>query len=172
MFLSPYFKITIYFNNSNIYPKEEYEHRLHELQRYLASFKDDFGYDISLIVAPYDNKNYMLDLYPYRDEKEGYHRCQICYKKRMSEAYDYAEDNHYDYFTTVMSISAQKNSQILNQIGFELSKNHPHCAYFYSDFKKNKGIDVSRLLVNKYNLYRQNYCGCVYSLENSKKEKL
>lgn len=168
MFLTPYFNVTLFFNNSNIYPKNEYTRRLEELKKFLFSFQKDFGYEVKLVTTHYDNENYNKILEPFKNEKEGLNRCRICYRKRMSEAFNYAEAHHYDFFTTVMTISTQKDSQVLNQIGNELSKFHPNCKYFYSDFKKHKGMDMSRYLTNKYQLYRQNYCGCIFSIRRDK----
>jgi len=164
-FLTPYFEVTIYFNNSNIYPEREYDRRLGELQKLLGYFKEDYGEDVSLIITSYDNDAYNKDLEPLANEPEGGKRCMVCYHKRMKQAYDYAEANGYDYFTTVMSISRQKDSQILNAIGKELESSHPNTKYFYSDFKKAKGIDTGREMRLHYNLYNQLYCGCKYTYE-------
>ena len=163
--LTPHFKVTIYFNNSNIYPKEEYLRRLEELKKFLIYFENDYHEHVDLIVTEYDNDKYNVDLEPYKDMPEGNTRCFICYEKRMDEAMNYASENGYDFFTTVMSISRQKNSQVLNQIGEKISKKYSNVSYFYSDFKKNKGIDIARLMRIHYNLYQQLYCGCKYSYE-------
>ncbi len=164
-YLCPHFDVTIYFNNSNIYPKEEYIRRLEELKKFLILFERDYRYHVNLIVTNYDNETYNIDLEPYKDLPEGSTRCFICYKKRMDEAMNYASKNNFDYFTTVMTISRQKNSQILNQIGEEISKKYPNVKYFYSDFKKNKGIDIAREMRIKYDLYQQLYCGCKYTYQ-------
>lgn len=168
--LCPHFDVTIYFNNSNIYPKSEYARRLNELKKLLEYIKNDYGYKIDLIVTPYDNDKYNLDLEPYKDLPEGQTRCFICYEKRMDDAYRFASNNGFDYFTTVMTISRQKNSQILNKIGEKLSKKYPNVKYFFSDFKKNKGIDIAREMRIHYNLYQQLYCGCKYTYEKGLKK--
>lgn len=171
-YLCPHFDVTIYFNNSNIYPKEEYLRRLEELKKFLLLFEKDYKYHVDLIVTSYDNDTYNLDLEPYKDLPEGSTRCFICYKKRMDEAMNYASKNDFDYFTTVMTISRQKNSQVLNRIGEEISQKYSNVKYFYSDFKKNKGIDMARELRIKYDLYQQLYCGCKYTyLKGLEKEK-
>jgi len=162
-FLCPHFDVTIYYNNSNIYPEAEYLRRLEELKKFLGYFERDYGFSVKLIVPPYDNAKYNETLAPYALCKEGGERCIICYTKRMGEAYDYAESNGYDYFTTVMTISRQKNSEILNGIGKQLSASHTKTKYFYSDFKKAKGIDQAREMRIRYGLYNQLYCGCKYS---------
>jgi Uncharacterized protein conserved in bacteria len=81
----------------------------------------------------------------------------------MGEAYDFAEKNGYAFFSTVMSISRQKDSQVLNEIGAELEAKHQKTRYFYSDYKKNKGIDIAREMRLHYDLYNQLYCGCKYT---------
>ncbi len=162
-FLCPHFEVTIYFNNSNIYPSAEYSRRLEELKKFLAYFKRDYGFAVGLIVTPYDNEAYNKDLEPLASAPEGGERCRICYRKRMGEAYDYAEKNGFDYFTTVMTISRQKDSQILNAIGVDLAKTHAKTKYFFSDFKKAKGIDIGRDMRIHYALYNQLYCGCKYT---------
>jgi predicted adenine nucleotide alpha hydrolase (AANH) superfamily ATPase len=159
------------FNNSNIYPESEYVRRLEELKKFLTYFKRDYGYEVKLVVREYDNEKYNLDLEPYKDQAEGLTRCFICYEKRMDDAYKYADENHFDYFTTVMTISRQKNSQVLNQIGSKLAKKYPNVKYFHSDFKKNKGIDMARDMRIKYDLYQQLYCGCKYTYEKGLKKE-
>ncbi|MBQ1505286.1 MAG: epoxyqueuosine reductase QueH [Erysipelotrichales bacterium] len=156
------FDLTLYFNNSNIYPEREYDRRLNELRRYLT----DHYPSVKLIVTPYQHEDYMKDLEEFKDSREGGVRCKICYTKRMKEAYDYAEKHGFDFFSTVMTISRQKNSLVLNQIGEELSESHPRTAYFYSDFKKNGGQDRSIELRNLNGLYQQTYCGCEYSVRD------
>lgn len=162
------FDVTIYFNNSNIYPHEEYIRRLEELKRFIQTYNLENNLHIDLIIKPYDNETYNVDLEPYKSEPEGLSRCKICYRKRMKEAYDYADDNDFDFFTTVMTISRQKDSQILNSIGKELEEAHCNCKYLYSDFKKNKGIDIGREMRIYYDMYQQDYCGCKYTFPKSK----
>ena len=162
-FLSQYFKnIVLVFNNSNIYPSNEYARRYEELVKFVDIFNKENEGKITLVKFDYDNEKYNEFLSVYGPQKEGKERCFACYRKRMSEAYDYADKIGVDYFATIMTISRQKNSQILNEIGIELSKNH-QAKYFVSDFKKKKGIDRKKELIEKYNMYNQEYCGCVYS---------
>ena len=165
-FLCPHFDVTIFFNNSNIYPGDEYYRRLNELKRFLGLFERDYGYHVDVVEVPYDNENYMKDLEPYKDQPEGQERCFICYEKRMDQAFAYADSHGFDYFTTVMTISRQKNSQKLNEIGKKISEKYQNTKYFFSDFKKNKGIDEAREMRIKYELYQQLYCGCKYTYEN------
>jgi len=169
-FLCPHFDVTIFFNNSNIFPSEEYYRRLDELKKFLVYFKRDYGYEVKVIEIPYDNENYNKDLEPFADQPEGLERCRICYAKRMDQAFAYADANGFDYFTTVMTISRQKDSQVLNSIGEKLQTKYLNTKYFFSDFKKNKGIDQAREMRIKYNLYQQLYCGCKFTYEKGLKK--
>jgi len=164
-FLCPHFDVTIFFNNSNIYPAEEYYRRLDELKRFLEIFKKDYGFEVKILVTNYDNENYTKNLEKFADLKEGGERCFLCYEKRMDEAFKFANENGYEYFTTVMTISRQKNSQKINEIAGKVQEKYDKTKYFFSDFKKNKGIDIAREMRLKYNLYQQLYCGCKFTYE-------
>lgn len=164
-FLCPYFDVTIYFNNSNIYPSEEYYRRLNELKKLLEIYKKDYGFDVSIIETKYDNENYNKILEPFKDQPEGQTRCFLCYEKRMDEAYKFANENGYDFFTTVMTISRQKNSQKLNEIGAKLEQKYQNTKYLYSDFKKKNGALIGSQIKTKYGLYQQLYCGCKFTYE-------
>ena len=159
-YLSEYFRITIYFTNSNIYPYEEFLKRLEALQTYLKYLNDP---EIKLIIADYDNESYQKKVRHLKDEPEGGKRCCLCYRIRMEETFKYAEKNHYEYCTTVMSISNRKNADWLNEIGEQLEKQYPTVKYLHSDFKKGDGITMNDQMNSKLNLYHQNYCGCIYS---------
>lgn len=165
-FLYEYFDVTIMYNNSNIYPKDEYEHRLGELKKLLKFYKRDLDYDIRLIECNYDNETYTKDLEPYKNMPEGQTRCFICYEKRMDEAFKYADENGYDYFTTVMSISRYKNAAKINEIGEKLQSKYKHTKFLYADFKKKNGEIIGKQIRAKYDLYDQQYCGCKYSYED------
>lgn len=164
-FLSSIFDVTVYYNNSNIWPADEYNRRLDELKRYIKETNEN----IKLIITKYDNENYTQKLEPMKDYPEGWGRCFYCYSLRMKEAYEYAAKNKFIFFTTVMSISRQKDSQIINGIGKSLSQFFPSVKYFYSDFKKGGGQERQKQLVDEHNLYRQDYCGCIYSYKERHK---
>ena len=172
VYLTQYFDLTLYYYNDNIYPEEEYEKRYSEPKRYVDIFNQENGQNVKLIKCPYHNKEYTQKLAPFKDEPEGGERCHLCYDLRLSEGMRYARENGYDYFTTVMTVSRQKDSLILNQIGEKLDNSETR--YFFSDFKKDGGLEKGLELVKKYDIYRQNYCGCVYSyremLERVKKD--
>lgn len=162
-FLSTHFNLTIYYNNDNIYPEVEYQKRLQELIHYVELYNEKTKDNIQIIIPEYNPKSFHQLLEQYGNEPEGGIRCQLCYRMRMKEAYRYAKEHNYDYFTTVMTISRQKNSQILNLIGKELEQEFLPVRYFYSDFKKKDGLLRRNELVKEYNLYNQQYCGCAFS---------
>jgi predicted adenine nucleotide alpha hydrolase (AANH) superfamily ATPase len=156
------FDITIMYNNSNIYPEEEYEHRLSEMKRYLRERWND---SIPLIVTPYQYKEYEGTVLKNREmDPEGWKSCFACYANRMNEAFAYADANDFDWFTTVMTFSRQKNSAKINEIGTELSHKYNHTKYFLSDFKKANGALASDSICTQYDIYRQDYCGCRFSM--------
>ena len=159
-FLADAFDITLIYNNPNIWPKEEYDQRLSELKRYLHERWND---QIGLIVTEYNGQEYMDSLAFGKDDPEGWKRCFFCYEKRMDEAFRYADSNGFDYFTTVMTFSRQKDSQKLNEIGLKLQQKYQNTKYFVSDFKKADGQRKSNEICDAYNLYKQNYCGCIFS---------
>ena len=163
--IKDYFKITIIYNNSNIYPEEEYHRRLNELKGYLKAISAD----IEVIEFDYDNATYNKDLEPYATQREGMDRCRVCFRKRLGQAVDLAEERGYDYVGTVMSISRFKNSQDLNKIGFELAEGK-RVKWLPADFKKNGGYEKSLDIVRKYGLYFQHYCGCKFSIRTTKEE--
>ena len=166
-YLRKYFDITIYFSNSNIYPFEEFEKRLNALKQYLDYLKDD---SIKLIVDEYNNEDYMKKLESLKDEPEGGKRCKLCYELRMDSTFAYADKHHYDYVTTVMSISNRKNADWINEIGLKLDNKYPNTKYLYADFKKGDGITNNDALNKKLNLYHQDYCGCIYSIRKNSED--
>lgn len=159
--LKDYFKITILYNNSNIYPKQEHDRRLGELKKYLSDLKAD----IEVIETNYDNDTYNLDLEPRASDKEGHERCRICFSKRLKEGFEYAYKNGFEYYGTVMTISRYKNAQDINKIGEKLQINYPTVKWLYADFKKNDGYEKSLIIIKEHEMYFQEYCGCKYSYE-------
>ncbi len=158
-YLCDYFDITILYYNPNISPIEEYEKRLNEAKRLIKELNKD---NIHIMECDYDNVEFEKIAKGLEDAPEGGIRCRKCYKLRIEKAAKYAKENNFDYFTTTLTISPLKNSQVLNQIGKELEEKY-NVKYLYSDFKKKEGYKTSIILSKKYNLYRQNYCGCIYS---------
>ena len=157
--LCDYFDITILYYNPNISPYEEYEKRLNEAKRLIKELNKE---NIHIMECDYENDEFENIAKGLEDAPEGGIRCRKCYKLRIEKAAKYAKENNFDYFTTTLTISPLKNSQVLNQIGKELEEKY-NVKYLYSDFKKKEGYKTSIILSKKYNLYRQNYCGCIYS---------
>lgn len=161
IYLKKYFRITIFFSNSNIYPYEEFERRLNALKEYLDILNDD---EIDLIIDRYDNEKWMNELSYLKDEPEGGKRCRLCYQMRMEETFRYASKHKYEYCTTVMSISNRKNADWINEIGESLEKKYPDVTYLHADFKKGDGITRNEQMNKELDLYHQCYCGCIYSM--------
>ncbi|WP_050607541.1 epoxyqueuosine reductase QueH [Clostridium niameyense] len=159
-YLSSYFKITVFYYNPNIYPKEEYLKRVEEQKQFILSINTKYAIDF--IEGKYDSDKFYEMAKGMENEKEGGERCFKCYELRLRESAVIAKEAGYDYFTTTLSISPYKNAKKLNEIGEMLSKKYG-VNYLYSDFKKKNGYKRSIELSNEYNLYRQDYCGCVFS---------
>lgn len=159
-YLSNYFKITVFYYNPNIYPKEEYKKRLDEEKELIKKMK--FKNTVDIIEGFYDSDTFFEMCRGLETLKEGGIRCFKCYELRLKETLNTAEKNNFDYFTTTLSISPYKNAQKLNEIGMYLSENSK-IKYLCSDFKKKNGYKRSIELSAEYNLYRQDYCGCVFS---------
>lgn len=159
-YLSKYFEIDVLFYNPNISTTEEYNHRAEELIRFINEM--EFQHSVKPIIANYDSKEFYEYVKGYEKAKEGGERCFKCYRLRLEFSGKYAKDNGYDYFTTTLSISPLKNAQKLNEIGKEISEKY-NIDYLFSDFKKKNGYKRSIELSKEHNLYRQNFCGCVFS---------
>jgi len=166
LLLDKYFDITIYYTNSNIQPISEYDHRLSELERYLRIIEK---HNIKLVVAPRQS-DFITKLAPYHKEKEGGFRCKICYDLRLEESFQYAQQEHYDYCASVMSISPHKNADIINQIGEELAQKYD-VQYLPTNLKKNNGSLHNTKLNKLLDLYHQNYCGCPFSFNFPKSKR-
>lgn len=172
--LAEFFEITIYFYNPNIHPKEEYSRRLKELEQFLNKFPLATG--IQLETTVYQPQDFFdatnVDQEPaLKTETERGERCSRCYKLRMQRAYDFALKNKFDYFTTTLSISPHKDAKKINLIGKELEQVATECksnnsivpSYLFADFKKKNGFKKSLELSKEFGLYRQDYCGCIFS---------
>lgn len=180
-YLSNYFDITIYYYNPNIHPQEEYVRRLNELQNFLPEFKIRNNLDdIKLVTTDYNVEDFFSATNTETDknlqtEKERGERCRRCYYFRMKKTFTYAARNGYDFYTTTLSISPYKDADKINTIGLQLIEelenpgNSP--AFLVSDFKKKNGFKRSLELSKEYGLYRQDYCGCIYSKINTENER-
>lgn len=159
-YLSEYFEITVFFYNPNIAPEEEYRKRVEEITRFIK--EKEFTHPVTLLEGEYCPEKFYQMAKGLEQVPEGGERCFGCFRLRLEESARLAAEGNYDYFTTTLTISPLKNAEKLNEIGEELSAIYevPHLP---SDFKKKNGYKRSIELSAEYNLYRQNYCGCVFS---------
>ena len=166
-YLSNHFNITVLYYNPNIYPESEYIHRKAEQIRLIGEMKTK--YPVKIIDCDFESEKFYEAVNGMENCREGGERCFKCYRLRLTQAARVASQNGFDYFTTSLTISPLKNAGKINEIGEELA-NEYGVKFLPSDFKKKEGFKRSIELSKEYNLYRQNYCGCVYSqkrLENS-----
>ncbi len=163
-YLNDIFDITLFFYNPNISPEKEYNFRADELKRLTTQMP--LKNIPEIVVNDYNYSEFIDVVKGLEQEKEGGARCFLCYELRLKKAAKYAKEKGYDYFCTTLSISPHKNAQKLNEIGEKLSKEY-EIKYLFSDFKKKNGYKRSIELSKEYNLYRQDYCGCEFSLPKS-----
>ncbi|XCP87137.1 epoxyqueuosine reductase QueH [Roseburia hominis] len=166
--LAEYFQITVFYYNPNIFPAEEFEKRIREQERLIEQMPA--RYPISFLAGNYDSEKFYEMAKGLEEVPEGGERCFRCYELRLREAAGKAKRGGYDYFTTTLSISPLKNAQKLNEIGKSLEEEYG-VRYLLSDFKKKNGYKRSTELSAKYGLYRQDYCGCIYSKLEREREK-
>lgn len=160
-YLSNYFEITVFYYNPNIYPESEYTKRILEQQTLIAKMKT--RHPISFMAGNYDKDRFYEMARGMEHLKEGGERCSRCYELRLRESAEVAKKCGFDYFATTLSISPLKNAARLNEIGMRIS-GECGVAYLPSDFKKKNGYKRSIELSKKYGLYRQDYCGCEFSV--------
>lgn len=158
--INEYFDMDIFYYNPNIDSSSEFYRRADE-QKDLVKYLD-LDDKIGVEVVKYNHDEFLDYVKGFEKYEEGGARCFKCYRQRMERAAEYAKENNYDYFTTTLSISPHKDSQILNKIGEDISKKIG-VKYLYSDFKKKNGFKRSVELTDKFNMYRQKYCGCEFS---------
>lgn len=161
--LGNFFNISILYYNPNITNKDEYEKRLEEIRKFTSSF--DTKYPIEVISGRYEPKEFFDIARGLENEPERGKRCYKCYELRLRETAKNAKEKGFDYFTTTLSLSPYKDAKWINEIGEELEK-ELEVNFLYSDFKKKNGYKRSIELSNEFNLYRQDYCGCVYSVRD------
>ena len=159
-YLTNYFDITILYYNPNIYPYDEYLKRKQEQIKLINEI--DCSNNLDIMDCDYDNDLYEKCIIGLENEPERGNRCMVCYNLRMEKTAKMAKECNYDYFCTTLSVSPYKNSEWINKIGEKL-QNKYYVNWLYSDFKIKDGYKQSILLSKKYNLYRQDYCGCIYS---------
>lgn len=161
--LSEYFDVTVFYYNPNIYPPEEYRLRADEQNRFISEFPT--RNPVKFVEGAYDTDRFYAMAKGLEKVEEGGERCFKCYELRLRESAEYAKNNGFDFFTTTLSISPLKNADKLNEIGQKLSEEYG-VSYLFSDFKKKEGYKISTQLSAEYRMYRQNYCGCVFSQNN------
>lgn len=166
-YLTNYFKISVLYYNPNISPREEYEKRKAEQIRLIQSMP--VKNDVNFADCDYDCNEFFKIAKGYEDCREGGERCFRCYEQRLRRTAQEAQKGGYDYFCTTLSISPLKNAQKINEIGERLSEEYG-VLWLPSDFKKREGYKRSIELSKEYNLYRQNFCGCVYSRREAENE--
>lgn len=158
-YIAKYFDLTLFFFNPNISPENEFKVRLEELKK----FVNRAGYDdVKINVPEYDSSEFFSAVRGMEDFPEGDERCRVCYELRLRKTAEVAKNGGYEYFCTTLSISPHKNAMWINEIGLSLEKEYG-VKWLYSDFKKKNGYKRSIELSREYELYRQNYCGCIYS---------
>lgn len=156
--LKPNFEITVFYYNPNIYPKEEFEKRL---QNQKIVIENNLG--VNLVSPNYDEIEYLEKVKGLEAEKEGGKRCDVCFYLRLKQTAIFAKENGFDFFGTTLTVSSHKNAEHINKIGEEISQ-EVGIPFLYSDFKKHDGYKRSIVLSREMNLYRQNYCGCRFSI--------
>ena len=159
-YLSRYFSITVFYFNPNISPKAEFDKRFAEQKRLIETLPSKNK--ISLICGDYNYDEFLNIARGYESVPEGGERCFRCYRMRLEKTAELAKQNGFEYFCTTLSISPLKNSQKINEIGFDVAEKYG-VKWLPSDFKKREGYKRSIELSREYDLYRQNFCGCVFS---------
>ena len=159
-YLKEFFDITVLYYNPNIYPEEEYEHRLAEQRRFI----DEALNGVKLMALPYDHSEFTEYVKGLEEEKEGGARCEKCFRLRLEKTAQAAAEGGFDFFGTTLTVSPHKNAQVINSVGEKIAQEFTIApAWLYADFKKKNGYKISIELSQKYGLYRQNFCGCEYS---------
>lgn len=164
-YLSDFFRITVLYYNPNISPAEEYRARVEEQKRLISELP--VKYPVAFLEGEYRPERFYHAVKGLEHCAEGGDRCTVCYELRLREAAEAAAGGGFDFFTTTLSISPLKNAEKLNSIGKSLSEEYG-VSYLYSDFKKKNGYKRSIELSAQYHLYRQDYCGCVFSKEEQR----
>lgn len=159
--LAAHFRVTVDYYNPNIFPEEEFEKRLSEQRRLLAEMP--LPIKPELIADPYDEAEFLDAVKGLESEPEGGKRCAVCYRLRLEHTANRAAAEGFDFFTTTLTVSPYKHADVLNAIGKELAE-EVGVPYLFSDFKKKDGYKRSCTLAAEYGLYRQDYCGCRFSL--------
>ena len=162
-YLNDYFDITVLYYNPSIYPTAEYEHRKAVQLDLIEKINRDASHKVLFIDSDYDHDSFLKIAAGHEWEPECGERCFNCYRQRLSETGRVAAEKGFDYFCSTLSVSPHKNAIVLNEIGQEIS-GQTGVAWLPSDFKKKEGYKRSIELSKVYDLYRQDYCGCEFSM--------
>ena len=164
-YLSAHFYVTVFYYNPNIYPDEEYFHRVREQERFLSEFPTK--YPVEFIEGDFEKDRFYIEVARgLENEPERGRRCEKCFELRLSETAKRAKSGAFDYFCTTLTISPQKDPVLLNAIGSRLGEEYG-VPFLPSEFRKKEGYKRSTEISREYGMYRQNYCGCVYSMSRS-----
>lgn len=159
--LVKFFRLTVFYYNPNIDTDEEYEKRKNEQKRFIA----EFAPEVEFIGEEHESEEFYKAVKGLENEPEGGKRCRVCFALRLSKTVEKAKENGYEFFATTLTISPLKNAKVINEVGFELERTYG-VKYLPTDFKKRGGYLRSTVLSERYGIYRQNYCGCVFSRES------
>lgn len=161
-YLTQYADVTIYYANSNIHPRAEYQRREYVQQKFIHDFNHQTGSHVQFIAAPYQPQKYFENVRGLEKEPEGGKRCRACFTYRLDLVAAKAVELGFDYFGSTLTISPHKNSQVINSVGIEVQDLYA-TQYLPSDFKKNNGYRRSVEMCHEYDVYRQCYCGCIFA---------
>ncbi|KRL05761.1 epoxyqueuosine reductase QueH [Liquorilactobacillus oeni] len=161
-YLTRYADVTVYYANSNIHPRAEYQRREYVQQKFIHDFNEKTGNHVRFLAASYEPQKYFEAVRGLEKEPEGAKRCRVCFSYRLDIVAAKAVELNFDYFGSALTISPHKNSQVVNSVGIEV-QNFYTTKYLPSDFKKNNGYQRSLEMCKEYNVYRQCYCGCIFA---------
>lgn len=159
--LVKFFRLTVFYYNPNIDTDEEYEKRKNEQKRFIA----EFAPEVEFIGEEHESEEFYKAVKGLENEPEGGKRCRVCFALRLSKTAEKAKENGYEFFATTLTISPLKNAKVINEVGLELERTYG-VKYLPTDFKKRGGYLRSTVLSQRYGIYRQDYCGCVFSRES------
>ncbi|MGL4696024.1 epoxyqueuosine reductase QueH [Enterococcus larvae] len=165
-YLTEYAEVTIYFANSNIHPRTEYERRAWAQKKFVEDFNEKTGKQVGFLEAPYEPNEFIRVVREdgLTEEPEGGKRCSSCFQMRLDIVAEKAQELGYDYFGSALTLSPKKNSQLINEIGIDIQKFYK-TNYLPGDFKKNNGYKRSIEMCREYDVYRQCYCGCLFAAQ-------
>lgn len=164
-YLNAYFQVIVLYYNPNIFPEEEYEHRLSEQARLLKELH------VPLLTVPYDHQEFLSRVEGLEKEPEGGARCEVCFRLRLKKTYETARREGFEYYCTTLTVSPHKNAAVINRVGQQMTEEETGTVLWLpSDFKKRDGYKRSIELSRQYDLYRQEYCGCEFALDPAGKK--